>query len=164
MLVAGGGIEHRSLLLGNIEHQRVALAARRRPASRHRPWRPERCRRSCISCWKSFWASWASRSSCFFLVSMAVALLCCSAGVSLSPAGLQLLGQVVDLVAQGLELLAAGIVLLLQVGEVALAFVGLGHGHLEGDDGDLGGARRCCGSGRSLGCGAQGKARGQREQ
>jgi hypothetical protein len=31
-----------------------------------------------------------------------------------------------------------GLVLLLQVGEVALAFVGLGHGHLKGNDGNLG--------------------------
>ena len=71
---------------------------------------------------------------------MAVALLCCSAGVNCVALSLQLLGQVVDLVAQGLELLAPGLVLLLQVGEVALALVGLGHGHLKGDDGDLGGA------------------------
>ena len=77
---------------------------------------------------------------------MALALLCCSAGLSLSPWVCNCLVRLSIVVAQGLELLPLGIVLLLQVGEVALAFVGLGHGHLESDDGDLGGPaeRRQC--------------------
>ena len=68
--------------------------------------------------------------------------------------GLQLLGQAVDLVAKGLEGGLLGRVLLLEVGEVALAFVGLGHGQLKGDDGDFGGhgdgrgsSGRCNGAG-----------------
>jgi uncharacterized membrane protein YgcG len=88
-------------------------------------------------------------------------LLC---GAQLVALGLELLGQAIDLVAQNLQLLALGIVLLLQVGEVALALVGLGHGHLKGDDGNLGWTGRRSGGGgssRSLGGGAQDKARGQ---
>jgi hypothetical protein len=65
---------------------------------------------------------------------------------------LELTFQRVDLGAEGLELIALGCELLLQVGEVALKFVGLGHGSLKGDDRDPGGRSRC------LGRGAQGKA------
>ena len=73
---------------------------------------------------------------------------------------LELLGQAIDLIAQSLELLALGVELLLQVREVSLAFIGLGDGHLKGDNGNLGwtGRRRW---GGSLGCGAQDKTRGQ---
>jgi hypothetical protein len=53
----------------------------------------------------------------------------------------------------------------LQVGEVALELVGLADGSLEGNDGNFGvwgGGNG--GGGRSLSGGAQGKARGQREE
>ena len=51
---------------------------------------------------------------------------------------LELLGKAVDFVVERLEFRPLGLVLLLQVGEVTLALVGLCHGHLERDNGDLG--------------------------
>src|ERR1700723_3179978 len=55
---------------------------------------------------------------------------------------LELLGQAFDLVVLGLENIFLGLVLLLQVSKVALAFIGLGDGSLEGNDRDLAGTCR----------------------
>ena len=101
---------------------------------------------SCISCWKSFWSSSASRCNCFCLSSMFLARLCAFRIIQCGALGLELLLQRVDLIVQCLELLALGLVLRLQVSEVALKFVGLGYGLLEGDYGDLRGTGRSSGS------------------
>ena len=82
-------------------------------------------------------------------------------GVQLVALRLQLLGEIIDLFGETPELRALGFVLLLQVGEVALALIGLGNSHLEGDHGNLGWTGRRRGGG-SLGSGAQDKTRGQR--
>ena len=111
-----------------------------------------------MACWKSLCASWLSRSSFFFFSSRSRARLCCSSGLRRSGLSLQLLGQRVDLVAFRLELLAARIEPLLEVGKIALTFIGLGHGHLEGDDADPGGFDGFDWSGGSLGMGIQDEA------
>ena len=99
MLVAEGGIQHRVCLRLRRRAPVCNRATRHRSASRRTPWRPERYRRPASPERSRSDASWAMRSACLsFLVSIAVALLCCSAGPGWIPALQLSLGQVVDLV------------------------------------------------------------------
>jgi hypothetical protein len=88
---------------------------------------------------------------------MALVRLASTASLSLA-LRLQLLGLGIDLFGKCPQLFALGTVFLLQVGEVALAFIGLRHSRLERNDGNLHGTGRRGGGGQCLGGSAQSQA------